>query len=667
MKLLHSQKIHRVIRKDFFYSFETNGGIYLIEVIAKAKSWWQNLKKLKSFFKDDGIILSLDNTEIFTSNSKDNDVKAIWNGNELKGLSKTVLIAIILKKGGHTLRLRPDQNPSLESVKIMEVEKTDNYTAIYSPSDNNPPEKGDRRPWISYVLQNIAIKKISIAAVADKRERDDEDIKLVIDGKTEENTTENAHKDWYWCGKILKGKEAVFKKETNFNKGKHSIELWSDGSPKLNKIEVSFLSDNNNGNEYDEEVIRPYKYKGVLNNEDYNRYDAIITGIVAFWNNEFKKDTDPPPEPLDPNLVKAIIYQESRMGFDETAGVNVMQVGNEGDPSILTLRGELPEYWIHNGQLILLKYDAKVESVKDSINWGVRWLYHKAQGATPDNKRFWRPWRDALFRYGPGEQEYVDGVWGIYKKGIKKEINGTIRLWSIILLALVFLFGGKGEAHSLDARINDQIIKEQNQAIEGIELSYSRDKKYFLAQIEQEKDWWEKFRVGRLINEKITWLPIDKPIDGPFGEQAILSAKFIDLKEFDNPIAEVYGLTHAGHGYLYIYEIQNDELNLLFATPAVDYNPDTRWAPGNFEKYGYRECGEIFSNGKLTSEYKDINKDGASDLILSGTKEIICEERDEYYQNASEIKAGSIQIEKKILWNKNKHTWIDTANDAPKK
>jgi len=32
----------------------------------------------------------------------------------------------------------------------------------------------------------------------------------------------------------------------------------------------------------------------------------------------------------------------------------------------------------------------------------------------------------------------------------------------------------------------------------------------------------------------------------------------------------------------------------------------------------------------LASEYKDTNKDGNSDLILSGTKKIICEIRDEY-------------------------------------
>lgn len=664
MKLLYSQKIDREIKEDYFFSFETKEGIYLIEIIAKAKSWWQNLKKLKSIFKDDDINLYLDNAEIFTSNSQNDDVKAIWNGNESKGLSKTVLIAIILKTGGHTLRFRPDQSPVLESINIFELEETDNNTIIYSPLVNNPPEKGDRRPWINYVLQNLAVKELSIVASANKQGRDDEDIKLIIDGEVEKNENKNSHQDWYWCGKILKGSEATFKKNVNFKKRKHFIEMWSDRSPHLNKIETVVLSEDNTNNDYNVKTIKPYKYKGTFGNEDYNQYDSMIGEAVIFWNNEFLKDSNPPIEYLDPNLVKAMIYQESRMGYDQGAKKNIMQIGNPGDPSLKTLRGELKEYWIHNDEKILLKYDARVETIKDSINWGVRWLYHKAQGITNDNKRYWVSWKEAVVKYGPPKAEYEISVWNIYKNGIKKEKNGIIHLWSMILLLIpMILFLGQDEAYSLNARINSQIAKEKNQEIEGVELKYSKDKKYFLAQIEWEKDWWENFRVGKIKNKNISWLPIDKLP----GEQAILSTKFIDLDEINNPLVEVYGLTHAGHGYLHIYEIKNDSLNLLFETVAVDSNPDTRWAPENYKKYGYGTCGEIFSGGKLTSEYKDINNDGDEDLILSGTKEIICEKEYENVRQVYEIKADSIQIEKIFLWNSDRRTWIDVTRDAPKK
>src|SRR3989339_213603 len=657
MKSISTEKINKEIKDDFVYPFETDEGLFFIEIIARAKSWWQNLKGLRGFLKDDDITLNLDGIEIFTSNSKNSDVRAIWNGNELKGLAKTVLVATKLKKGKHSLVFKPDQSPSLESIKISELEEKDNNTIIYSPSDNNPPEKGDRRPWMSCVFLNLAIKGLSVLASVNKKGRDDEDIKLIIDGKIEKSEDKKSHKDWLWCGKVLNGKEKEVVKALNLEKGTHSIELWADNSPYFKKIEIIISADGDSNGKKNAVVIKPYTCGGAGCKEGYNRYDEIISEVVSYWNNEFLKDTDPPDELLDPNLVKAMIYQESRMVFDETAGVNVMQVGNEGDPSILTLRGTFAEYWIHNGKLILLKYDAKVESIKDSVNWGVRWLYHKAQGSTKDKKRYWIPWREAVINYGPPKEEYIGSVWDIYKKGVKKDKKlGIIRIWSIMLIMMLPLFLGGGVANSLENKIKNQIVMEESEMLEDVELTFSQDKKYFLAQIEQEKDWWEKLRVGRLIKEDIHWLTIDKPIDGPFGEQAILSAKFVDLEGFSDPLVEVYGLTHVGHGYLYIYEIKDDELNLLFSTAAVDYNPDTRWAPDNYKKYGHGTCGEIFSNGKLNSEYKDVNKDGNLDLILSGEQEIICES-DDRSNGIHELKLASIPVKKIFLWDNDAHLW----------
>lgn len=280
-----------------------------------------------------------------------------------------------------------------------------------------------------------------------------------------------------------------------------------------------------------------------------------------------------------------------------------------------------------------------------------------------ENKRYWLSWQEAVVKFGPPKAEYASSVWDIYKKGIKKEKNGAIHLWSIILFILAsLLFFDKSAARSLKAQIINEVNIGQQETLEDIEISYNPvEKNYFLAQIEWAKDWWEDLRVGRNKNKKITWLSIDK---SP-GEQAILSAKFIYLEGFDSPLVEVYGLTHAGHGYLHIYEIKNDVLNLLFETEAVDYNSDTRWAPKNFKKYGYGTCGEIFAGGKLASKYRDINKDGISDLILSGTKEIICEKEYGHLKAIYEIKADSVPIKRKILWDKNKHTWVDTMNDAP--
>jgi len=97
----------------------------------------------------------------------------------------------------------------------------------------------------------------------------------------------------------------------------------------------------------------------------------------------------------------------------------------------------------------------------------------------------------------------------------------------------------------------------------------------------------------------------------------------------------------------------------LSAKPIlVDINPDTRWAPNNFKKYGYGTCGEIFSNGKLKSEYTDVNDDGVVDIILSGTQEIICES-DDTHEIDTNYKPAGIPIKKVFLWNKEDHAWVE--------
>ena len=242
MKLIKEEKINREISGLFVYDFVlVKDGLYLIEIIASATSWWQNVKSLRSFFKDSDLALILDKIEISTSTSELTDVRAAWNGNELKGLLKTVVIIVKLKKGKHVLSFTPDQKPYLKSIMISQLEETDKI--IYIPVDNNPAEKGDGRPWLSFVLINLLIKDIVILAKASKKDRDDDDIKLIIDGETQKNDPptgeKKSHQDWYWCGKILKGQEKEFKKTVDFNHGIHYIDLWADETPFLKKIEIA--------------------------------------------------------------------------------------------------------------------------------------------------------------------------------------------------------------------------------------------------------------------------------------------------------------------------------------------------------------------------------------------------------------------------------------------
>lgn len=243
MKQIENKNISKVITEKYSYDFVlAEDGIYLIEIIASAKSWWQNFKIRRPIFKDDDIGLFLDRIEITSSASNKNDVRPAWNGNELKSMLKTVLIAVHLKKGKHALYLTPDQSPFLKSITISQVDDAGSLT--YIPVDNNPAQKAAGRPWLIFVLINLAVQSLTVSAKANKRGRDDDDIKLIIDGEIQKNDPpaggKNSHKDWYWCGKVSQG-EKKFTKQVSWNGGLHYLDLYADESPFLYNIELALV------------------------------------------------------------------------------------------------------------------------------------------------------------------------------------------------------------------------------------------------------------------------------------------------------------------------------------------------------------------------------------------------------------------------------------------
>jgi len=266
MILFKKEKIFKEITGKYSCDFTLlEDGLYLIEIIASAKSWWQNLKFRRAFFKDDDIFLYLDNKEITTSNNAKKDACSAWNGNELKSLEKTVLIAVNLKQGKHIITLKPDQSPYLKSLSISKVEEKDNIT--YIPMDNNPAKKSNGRPWLSYIILDLFITKLSISARANKNSRDDDDIKIIINGQIQKNENAKSHRDWYWCGKILKGDDKTFTKGINLKIKQFNIDLYSDDSPRIHKIEIGLK----------QELINSVRIPTVDN---------------PFWAENFRDDTE---------------------------------------------------------------------------------------------------------------------------------------------------------------------------------------------------------------------------------------------------------------------------------------------------------------------------------------------------------------------------------------
>jgi len=239
MQLIKQEKFNKTIKENFDYNFEVKqGGLYLIEIIASCKSWKQNLIKFISFFKDDDLTIKINNVEFLKLNGKRGlfDGEVAWNGNNLKGLFKTNIFVIYLKQDIHTIQFLVDQKPYLKSIQISRIE--DLKKIVYIPTENNPAQDGNRRQWINVVLIDLQLKYLFIKAKADKRKKDDDDIKLIIDGKVQKNTESKSHKYWYWCGRILKGQDKEFNKKVNMPKGLHYIELWADRMPFLYRAEI---------------------------------------------------------------------------------------------------------------------------------------------------------------------------------------------------------------------------------------------------------------------------------------------------------------------------------------------------------------------------------------------------------------------------------------------
>lgn len=269
----------RKIENNYEYGFDiSEDGIYLIEIIASAKSWIQNLLKIK--FGDDDLAVKIDNIEFSKLNKRRGlfDGEAAWNGNNLKGLLKTGVFIVFLNKGNHIVKFLTDKKPELKSIKISSITKDINYI----PEDNNPAEDGNRRQWITISLSNLPLKQLAISAVCKKynHPNDDDDLKLIIDGKVQYNPEEKNHYFSYWCGARDDGKEKTFQKEFNLSQGVHYIEFWADRMPEVKSINLDSSLNAEIGNDENKERVPTADNPGWTGDFNDDPEDIILARLI---------------------------------------------------------------------------------------------------------------------------------------------------------------------------------------------------------------------------------------------------------------------------------------------------------------------------------------------------------------------------------------------------
>lgn len=451
MKKIYEKKTDFFLVNDFSLNIDISvAGMYCIEIHVSAKSWWQNTVSGRAFLKKDSATIQLNKNGVI-SISKRKKLRAddLWNGNVLMGVTQTVYGIASLPADTLELSFTVSGKPTLHAISVYYLE--DQALELRQLKT----EKRDRAPWLSFVAcQDLNFSALSISALAPRSKKDDDDIQLKIDGGIVKNENQKSHKAWYWCGKILKGSKKEFQKDFTQGNQPSRIDIIADGAPEIERVALSVKKKSTFFTKND---VRQYTYKGVRGNEDYNRFDNEIVDAVNEWNAVFN-DEYPPPEPLHPNLVKAIIYVESKMGYYKSqeypSHPDVMQVADPDNPAIHTLNNDgwrneegvlARERWWSVGAIHILDYrgSAGGSSPRESIYWGVRWLYHKNQGITTKRTRSWSAWKEAVAFYnGGGDPNYVDKVYDVYRGGIDQQNRKyPIKLFLpgiLILMALSF-------------------------------------------------------------------------------------------------------------------------------------------------------------------------------------------------------------------------------------
>ncbi len=427
--VVNNDKKRKIIAKEEIEFSLTTSGLYLIEITARTQG-----EKQLGISDDEDLRIEIDSKKFpqLENSQRYLDSPASFSGGQLHGLKKTVFFILPLNLGKHLLSLIPDISAVLEGIKISYISSGQSIEKLELPG-NIPAEDGDRRSWITIALTDVSLVSFSLTATLKRRFIDSDDIKVIIDGVVQRNYRNILHKLWYFIAS-LGGEEQSSSFTVNFLPGLHYIELWADRMPTLNSITIRVGNNTNN-------KLREYKDNKF--NRDYNQLDDYIIKATDFWNNFFLNQMYPPIESLDPNLIKAIIYRESRLGYyPDKDIIDVMQVWDPSNPAKDAILGKTSaNEFISSNKVGHISYgypDGKtppsVDSCEDSIFWGVRWLYHKSQYLLEDDKgvletpyiRKWRSWKEAVRSYNGNPkivEEYIKEVFSVYEKGVDLEGN----------------------------------------------------------------------------------------------------------------------------------------------------------------------------------------------------------------------------------------------------
>ncbi|MEK7099069.1 MAG: hypothetical protein AAB916_00960 [Patescibacteria group bacterium] len=222
------------------------------------------------------------------------NVPAAYNGTELKGAQQTLTIFTILEEGEHVLNLIPYPSAFLEAVEIRELHGQQSIDFTWEER----AEDGNRRPWHTFVFVDLPIARFSAEVTVQKRLRDSDDVKIVVDGAVRKSAVSGKFSFWYFIGSLLpwiikrsigSAKRIGIEFYEHLDSGIHYIELHADRMPLLHRTIFSIDYSQRDVESRATHIIQAYKQ------------------LIIFAGQEFG---------IDPVVVGGVIYQEQAMNVN---------------------------------------------------------------------------------------------------------------------------------------------------------------------------------------------------------------------------------------------------------------------------------------------------------------------------------------------------------------
>jgi len=211
MQLIFEDKNRRVVSGEERLTFSSFSAFHLFVI---------KVRETKNF------VLHIDNKETLN----------IKPARELQ-----IIYAVTFLQGkDHTLSLEKKQKNRSLTLESFEVFVLD-LDAVLTLEINNQAEDGDRRPWVTCLLNNLPLRSFTYTLTYSRRKHDSDDVKIVVDNTIQGSLLKTIkYKLWRLIGSFLPLFSPI-KTETetitlNLPQQSHLIEFIADRMPVLNSL-----------------------------------------------------------------------------------------------------------------------------------------------------------------------------------------------------------------------------------------------------------------------------------------------------------------------------------------------------------------------------------------------------------------------------------------------